>query len=160
MEEKKEKGFSVSIKSFLSAIIIIFALMIVSYVLTFVMPSGSYQRIDGAIVKDSFAYSEKVGLPFYKWILSPFLVLGSDGGITVILVVCFLLVIGGVFNCLYSCGVIEYLIKKITVRFKDKKYLLMAVIIFFFMIMGSMLGTFEEVVPLVPIVVALSIGLG
>ncbi|MBQ5649777.1 MAG: YfcC family protein, partial [Clostridia bacterium] len=40
------------------------------------------------------------------------------------------------------------------------KYRLLAVITFFFMALGAMVGSFEECVPLVPIVVALAIDLG
>ena len=40
------------------------------------------------------------GIPFWKWLLSPFLALGAAGGGTLIAVIIFLLVIGGVFNSL------------------------------------------------------------
>ena len=40
------------------------------------------------------------------------------------------------------------------------RYRLQAILIFFFMAMGAMIGSFEECVPLVPIVVALSVSLG
>ena len=45
-------------------------------------------------------------------------------------------------------------------RFGAVKYRLLAVITFFFMALGAMVGSFEECVPLVPIVVALAIDLG
>lgn len=48
----------------------------------------------------------------------------------------------------------------ITNRFGKEKYKLLAFITLFFMAMGSMIGSFEEAVPMVPIVVALAIRLG
>lgn len=48
----------------------------------------------------------------------------------------------------------------LTEKFGASKYKLMAVLILFFMAMGSLIGCFEEVVPLVPIITALSIQLG
>jgi len=45
-------------------------------------------------------------------------------------------------------------------RFGRVRYRLMAIILLFFMGMGTMIGSFEECVPLVPIVVALSVNLG
>ncbi len=158
--EKKKNDISISAKSFITALIVIFALMVVCYILTFIIPAGQYGRDEsGKIVADSF---EKVkgGIPFWKWALSPFLVLGGEGNVALIAVIAFLIVIGGVFNSLNNCGLIAYMLGKLTMRFKDKKYLLMALIILFFMALGSVVGSFEEVVPLVPIIVALAIGLG
>jgi uncharacterized ion transporter superfamily protein YfcC len=44
--------------------------------------------------------------------------------------------------------------------FGKQKYLLLVVICFFFMSLGSFLGLFEEIVPLVPLMIALSYSLG
>ena len=52
------------------------------------------------------------------------------------------------------------MLNKIANRFSAVRYHLLAVIILFFMAMGAMIGSFEECVPLVPIVVALAINLG
>jgi len=52
------------------------------------------------------------------------------------------------------------MLDKITTRFGGVRYRLMAVIILFFMALGAMIGSFEECVPLVPIVVALAVNLG
>ena len=100
------------------------------------------------------------GLPFWKWLLSPLLVLGAEGSGTIIAVLIFLLVIGGGFNSLTAGGMMNYMLGKIVHRFGKVKYRLMAVLIFFFMAMGSLVGSFEEVIPMAPIVVALSAALG
>ena len=49
---------------------------------------------------------------------------------------------------------------KITESMMDEAIRRLAVIIFFFMAMGAFIGSFEEVIPLVPIVVALAVSLG
>jgi uncharacterized ion transporter superfamily protein YfcC len=54
----------------------------------------------------------------------------------------------------------KYMLDKVAHRFGGVRYRLMAVVTFFFMAMGSMIGSFEECVPLVPLVVALSVNLG
>ena len=54
----------------------------------------------------------------------------------------------------------KYILNKTAVTFSAVRYRLMAVVTFFFMAMGSMIGSFEECVPLVPLVVALSVNLG
>jgi len=136
----EKKGLNISAKSFISAILVIFILMILTYALTFAVPNA--------------------GIPFWKWVLSPVLVLTADGNVSLIAVIAFLLVIGGVFNCLEKCGLMKYMLDKITFRYGKERYKLMALIVLFFMAMGSFIGSFEECVPLVPIVVALAIRLG
>ena len=159
METKQ--GLNVGVKSFIGAIIVIFALMVVSYGLTFLIPGGTYARLsDGTIDTAAGFTALQGGLPFWKWVLSPVLVLGASGGGTLIAVIAFLLVIGGVFGCLEKCGLMQYMLHKTTHRFGKVRYHLMAVVTLLFMAMGSMIGSFEECVPMVPIVVALSVSLG
>ncbi len=164
MAKTERKGLDISAKSFIGAIVIIFALMCLTYVSTFLIPGGEYQRVTDAngmetIVTDSFKYVEG-GVPFLKWILSPFLVLGADGGGAIIAVIVFLLVIGGIFTALDKCGLMEYMLKKIVHRFGQNRYILMSLVMLFFMSMGAFIGSLEECVPLVPIVVGLSVVLG
>lgn len=151
----------VNVKCFFTAIAVIFALMVFTYALTFIVPGGSYQRLeDGTINTEAgFTYTEG-GIPFWKWILSPFLVLGAEGNATLIAILAFLLIIGGVFGCLEKCLFMQYMLNMLASKFKDVKYKFMAAVMLFFMLMGSLIGSFEEVVPMVPIVVALSISLG
>jgi len=139
MKEEK-KGLNIGVKSFITAIVVIFILMVATYGLTFIVP-GAY-------------------MPFWKWALSPFLVLGSEGNGSLIAVLIFLLVIGGVFNCLEKCGLMIYMLENITERFGKERYKLLAYVTLFFMAMGSFIGSFEECVPLVPIMIALAIRLG
>ena len=87
MEQKEKKGLKISAASFVVAIGILIALMILTYVLTLIIPSE--------------------GIPFWKWILSPVLVLGSPQGGTLIAVMVFLLVFGGTFNALDRSGTID-----------------------------------------------------
>ena len=122
MAEEKKNGLNISVRSFVTAICVIFALMILSYVLTLVIPGGAYARIpdaNGHMIIDTaggFSYVAG-GLPFWKWILSPVLVLGASGNGTLIAVIAFLLVIGGVFNSLDRCGLMKYMLDKIACRF-------------------------------------------
>lgn len=164
MAQTEKKGLGISAKSFIGAIVIIFALMCLTYACTFIIPGGEYDRIADAngtqsIVTDSFKTVEG-GLPFYKWLLSPFLVLGADGGGAIIAVIAFLLVIGGIFTALDKSGLMEYMLRKIVHKFGKNRYTLLSLVMLFFMAMGAFIGSFEECVPLVPIVVGLSVALG
>lgn len=136
----EEKGLNISAKSFLSALLVIFILMIGTYLLTLVVPGGY--------------------IPFWKWALSPILVLGAEGNVSLIAIIIFLLIIGGIFNSLDKCGVMKYMLDTITHKFSKNRYQLLAMVTLFFMSMGAFIGSFEECVPLVPFVVALAIRLG
>ena len=64
METKENKNLSISAKSFITAIIVIFLLMVASYILTLTVPAGSYVRFSdgkGNLLIDnpgSFYYCE------------------------------------------------------------------------------------------------------
>ena len=165
MEANKQKTLNVSVKSFVTAIVVILILMVATYALTWFIPGGEYARmVDAAgntvIDPDGGFTAVEGGLPFWKWILSPILVLGADGGGLVAAILAFLLVIGGVFQSLDERGLMRYMLDKIVHRFGAHRYRLMAVVALFFMAMGAFIGSFEECVPLVPIVVALAVSLG
>ena len=140
MNDKKKSDSFVSVRSFITALVIIGILMVLCYLATIFIPCD--------------------GIPFWKWLLSPVLVLGSDDKITLIGVIIFLLVIGGAFQALTDCGIMRYMVDKIANKYGSSKYKLMAVIMLFFMALGSLIGSFEEVVPMVPIVTALALRLG
>ncbi len=163
--EQQQGKLNISVKSFITAIVVIFLLMIAAYVLTLCIPGGQYARVEdanGNLVIDTeggFSYVEG-GIPFWQWALSPFLVLGAAGSGALIAVIAFLLVVGGVFTALDGCGLMRYMLNKLVHRFGAVRYRLMAVVMLLFMAMGAMIGSFEECVPLVPIVVALAVWLG
>lgn len=165
MEKKEKKGLNISAQCFINAIIVIFVLMVAAYILALVIPGGEYARIpdeNGNLMVDTGSAFTVVtgGIPFWKWLLSPILVLGASGSGTLLAVIAFLLVIGGIFNALDKGGLMKYMLDVLSRRYSGSRYRLMAVIIAFFMGMGAMIGSFEECVPLVPIVVALSVSLG
>ena len=142
MSDKQEKkGLDISVKSFVTAILVLMVLMVGTYLLTVVIPGSG-------------------GIAIWKWILSPILLLGADGSGTIIAVIAFLLVVGGVFNGLEKGGLMKYMLGRIVARFGKARYRLMAMIVLFFMAMGAFIGSFEECVPLVPLAVGLAASLG
>ena len=163
MEKQSKRVFNVGTRSFIAALIILFLLMALTYALTFLMPAGEYQRVitDGkeSIVSGTYQ-SVEGGLPFWKWLLSPFLALGATGSGTVIAIIAFLLVIGGAFNAMDECGVLAYMFNRVYRKFETRKYQLLLLVTLFFMGLGAFVGSFEECVPLVPIAVALAYSLG
>lgn len=162
-KQNQVSGVSISVRSFVTAMVMLFGLMVLTYLLTFLIPGGEYKRIlaggQEQVLPDTFSYVEG-HIPFWKWLLSPILVLGAEGGSTMIAIIVFLLVIGGIFHCMDKSGLMYYMLLVISHKYEKKKYQMLMVIVLFFMCMGSFVGSFEESVPLVPIVVALAISMG
>lgn len=161
--ENQKKVMDVNIKSFISSLAIMAALMVIAYGMTLVIPSGSYARemADGQelIVSGSYAPCDG-GISFWRWLLSPLLLLGSSMGFTVISICVFLMIIGGAFSALDACGVLRYMLGRVYQAFSGRKYMLMIILCLFFMLLGTFAGSFEEIVPLVPLAVALSYAMG
>ena len=141
MRKKKEKGTGeVGIKSFMTAMIVIFIMMVFTYGLTMVVPGG--------------------GIPFFQWLFSPILVLFGEDNTSLISIIALLVGLGGIFNCLDKFGVLKFLLDKITGKFSNNKMAFLAVTILFFMLLGSVAGTYEECAALVPVVVAVALRFG
>ena len=162
MEEKS--SIRISARAFVSSIAILLVLMILAGTLTYVIPRGSYERveIDGneVIVPDTYTFNESAPYPVWRWFTAPVEVLFSSDAVTVIFIIIFIFIIGGVFTILDKCGMLKYIMMLLVRRFSSAKYTLMALLILFFMLFGSVFGIFEELVALVPIVIVLSYALG
>lgn len=162
-DEKKLRLMNLNVKSFLGALVILFCLMLLTYVLTFLLPSGSYDRTvsdTGTVVIPDTYHVVSGGISFFRWLASPILALTAEGGVTVAAIIVFLLVIGGAFNALDAAGVMRYLLGKLYHQYAAQRYRLLAVVSLFFMLLGAFVGSFEEVVPLVPIATALAYSMG
>ena len=162
MEQKA--GAQIGRRAFIQSILILFVLMMVAGILTLVVPAGEYTRIevDGrdTIDPNSFQFVEKPDYPIWRWFTTPIEVLGSESGLTVIVIIVVLFFAGGAFAVLDKTDTIRAFIGNIVRRFRARKYTLLYMVCLAFMFLGATLGTFEEVVLLVPVMIALSYSLG
>ena len=86
MDNNDKKLLSINTKSFVGALLMLFVLMVLTYLLTFILPAGTFVRVmqggSAAIVPGT--YTEVAGgIAFGKWIASPILVLFGEGGGTI-----------------------------------------------------------------------------
>lgn len=162
MEEKA--GARISQKAFLQAFIILLTLMLAAGILTRVVPAGQYARVevDGRMVIDptSYTVTPRPDYPAWRWLTAPFEVLGGPDSLTVIAIILFILLVGVAFAIMDRSGILKAAIPRLVRLFGGRKIALLLVITFFFMALGGFFGIFEEVIPLVPIVIALSYSLG
>jgi uncharacterized ion transporter superfamily protein YfcC len=122
MNNESKSVVSINRKSFLTAVIILFVLMTISYILTTVVPAGEFDRTLNAegqeiIVEGTYHSVEGGELAFWEYLAAPILVLGSSDSVTLLAIVVFLLVIGATFNALDHSGALKYMLLKIVHRF-------------------------------------------
>ena len=165
MENKQEQAtIKIGKRTFIIAFVILFLLMVAVGIMTQVIPTGSYLRetVDGkeTIIEDSFQYTDAARLPVYRWFTAPVEVLGSADGAVVIVIIFFLLAVSMAFSLLEKSNIMSLFITRVVRRFRKRKYMLMAIIVFLFMLLGAVLGTFEENIALVPLILALAYCLG
>lgn len=162
MEQKS--GAQISKKAFIQSLVILLALMLVAGILTRVIPAGAYARIqvDGreTIDADTFTYTERPDYPVWRWFTAPFEVFAAKNNVIVIGIIVFILLVGTAFGVMDKSGILKYVISQIIRKFGGRKYTLLLIITFFFMALGAFFGIFEEVIPLVPIMIALAYSLG
>lgn len=164
MTEQKS-GAQISTRSFLQAVAIIFLLMLVSGILTRVIPAGSYARVmnEGREVIDprSFQYMPAPDFPVWRWFTAPVEVIFTPDGVNKVLpIILFILLVGAAFGVMDRIGILRAVISRIVKTFGGRKYLLLLVITFIFMALGSFFGIFEEIIPLVPLMIGLAYYLG
>lgn len=157
-------GAQISQRAFIQSLVILFVLMMIAGILTLVIPAGQYTRVDvdgrQTIDPNSFQFIPTPHYPVWRWFLAPVEVLGSSSGLTVIVIIVVLFFAGGAFAVMDKTGTLRAFIGRIVRRFRDRKYLLLWMVSLAFMFLGATLGTFEEVVLLVPVMIALAYSLG
>ncbi|MGB8214722.1 MAG: hypothetical protein WCE68_14280 [Anaerolineales bacterium] len=163
MAEQKS-GAQISAKAFIQAVVVLFILMMVAGILTRVIPAGHYGHlmINGRQIVDpnSFHLVQRPDYPIWRWFTAPVEVLFSVDGPTVIAIILFILLVGSAFAVMDKSGILKAVITRLVHTFGGRKYTLLIVIVLFFMCLGAFFGIFEETIPLVPIMIALSYYLG
>jgi len=156
---------AIGIRSFTASTAVLAVLMLVAGILTIVVPSGTYQRVQGpdgslVVVPGSYAPDPGVEYPAWRWLTAPLEVLASEDAALAIVIIVFLAVVAGSFALLRDAGILEESVRLLAARYRSRRLVLLAVLCLFFMATGSFMGVFEEVVPLVPLAIALSLSFG
>ncbi|MDR3139133.1 MAG: hypothetical protein LBT95_05610 [Treponema sp.] len=162
--KENESRIKIGGKAFLLSTGIILALMILSGVLTRVFPAGTFDRVssDGRtlVVNGSYREVPRPDYPLWRWFTAPVEILFSQDNLTLIVLIIFIGVVGGSIAVLESAGVMEALINFLAARFINKKYRLIFIMIFVFMVLSSFVGIYEGMVPLIIFIIPIAISLG
>ncbi len=151
--------------SFLASLAVLAALMVAAGLLGQALPSGSFERYtlpDGssAVLSGSYAPTQRPDYPAWRWLTAPFEVLAGEDAALAIVIIAFIIIVGGAFALLKEAGVLEASVEAMAARFGARRKLFLASVCLFFMLIGSFMGIFEEVVPLVPLAVSLALSFG
>lgn len=160
----KAKSISISPKAVIVGIVVVLTLFITAYILTFVLDKGYFLRdADGSIIAGTYQVDNTLdGIKWWQFLLAPFMILlpSTEGSMTVWAIMLLLLIIGAIFTALDDSGILVYMVEYLNYKLGHRKYLLLFIITFALMFLGSSAGMFEELIPLVPVIVMLSYALG
>ena len=160
--KKQEKTFSsINFRSFLMVSGLLISILALVGILSNFIVQGTYSYTEsGEIILGTYVAGEVKGIAFWRVITAPFRVFASEDSLTIIMISIFLLVMSGVFNVMEKTGGVKALITKVTTSFSNKKKLVVLVVMLFFMLFGSFFGMFEELITLLPIIIAFTLSLG
>lgn len=148
-------------------LVIVGALIILVLVLSWLVPSGEFQRIEKVLpdgsrlrvpVDGTFQGLPKTYLGLQTLLLAPIKGFLDGAGL-----ISFLLIIGGAFGIFQETGAVEQGIKRLTVHVRRHpllEVLFIPVLMTVFSLAGAVFGMAEELIPLVPIFVVLACALG
>ena len=155
------EGLTINKKTVVSILLVLTAVLVFVGILTQVVPRGEYTiDADGAIIDGTYEEISDYKMPIWKIIASPVLAFTTDNASTGIAILAILILVGGTFLILDRIGVLKYIMATIVKKFRDKRFLLIAVMVFAGMFLSSTAGILEESLTLVPISVAISLAMG
>ena len=152
---KQEQAYSnISVRSFVTIVVLLLALLLFCGSLSYFVPQGSFERdIQGNILPGTYQEGHVEGIPIWKIFTAPFRAFVSEDAVTIIMISVFLLVMSGVFNLLDKTGGIKTFIAYIMQRLQGRSNLAVCITVLIFMLFGSLFGMFEELATLLPLII-------
>ena len=178
MAKPKEMDVKVKfgLKSFITVVAILLAVLVFVGVLTFVIPAGRYtvytndeskanepfyqytadESLNKQIVMDSYRELEDgentSRLPVFRWLTSPFeaMIFGVNST-NMIKIIALLLVLGGTFKVLEESGGLVSLVRVIMVKLNEKRFVVIWVITAVIMLLSAVFGLQEQLLILYPV---------
>ncbi|WP_291634800.1 C4-dicarboxylate ABC transporter permease [Clostridium sp.] len=141
--------------------VILLYIIIIGGIASYIIPSGIFDRqlntITGItyVVPNSYHLIEQTPVSVIE--IFKAIPLGMLAAADIII---FVLIAGGSFGIIQATGVINGLIGSVTKKIHQKEKIMIPVLMIVFSLGGAILGTAEEILPLIPIFIALAIGIG
>ena len=158
MEQTETK---IELKVFLTTIVILGVMILVAGFSSYVIPAGELLPPPaGEKGVQVYKTIEQTPIPVWKILLSPLFCITGKSGAKIIVLILFILIIGGSFAILNRSGVLPGMVSDLVKKFSDRRQLFLVINVSLFSLMGSTLGILEEFAPLVLIYVPLSHRMG
>lgn len=144
-----------------NAYVIIFILIILATLATWIIPSGQYERVkDEAsgktiVVPESFTYIEDSSVGIFKMLQAIPKGIKQSAGI-----IAFIFIISGSIQIIRGTGALDAGIIKLVEKLKGKDIPLLIIVTFLFTMLGAAFGFAEETIPFIPLGVAMAVALG
>lgn len=157
MSEQDRRKALLELRLFLSTIILLAVLIICAGAASYIIPAGEFVQQDvGGAVQQVYTPLDQAPVPVWKVAASPLLSLTGKNGPKVIVLLLFIFIIGGSFAIMNKSGILPRVLSELVNRFAARRRLFLIVTIVVFALMGSCLGVWEEVTPMILIFVPLA----
>ena len=162
----EKKGF---LKNFSNGIkvphtlVIIFSIIILMAIATYIVPGGSYDRVIAdvngqsktVVLNGSFHYVENEAQGLFSVMQAPISGLEQSAEI-----IAFLFIVGGAFSLITRTKAIDSAIARVVSIFKGNELLIIPIIFTLFSLGGAIIGMTEEAIPFITILTPLMLALG
>ena len=162
----EKKGF---LKNFSNGIkvphtlVIIFSIIILMAIATYIVPGGSYDRVIAdvngqsktVVLNGSFHYVENEAQGLFSVMQAPISGLEQSAEI-----IAFLFIVGGAFSLITRTKAIDSAIARVVSIFKGNELLIIPIIFTLFSLGGATFGMTEEAIPFITILTPLMLALG
>ncbi len=154
MQTKEKKKFAVP-----HVYILLLALILISCVLTYIVPAGQYDmtEVAGREVVDATTFHS---VPQSPATLMSFLTAVPRGMLESAQIIFFIFIIGGAFAVLQETRAIEAGVGKLIEVMKGATIIIIPILMVLFSLGGAIFGMSEETIPFIPIFVSLCIAMG
>lgn len=152
---KEKKKFSVP-----HVYVLLIGLIFICAILTYIVPAGAYEYMtleDGREVVDpnTFQYIDQTPVSLMQALSAVF-----RGMVEASNIVFLIFIFGGVFGVVGKTGAIEGGLVRVTKLFAGKEATLIPALMIIFSLAGAIIGSAEDLLPFIPIMVSLCIALG
>jgi uncharacterized ion transporter superfamily protein YfcC len=142
-------------------VVLLGAAVVVAAILTWILPAGQFDRHDDAatgrrvVVAGTYHRTERAPVgPFATAVAVPRgFVAGAD-------VIALVLLVGGAWVVVDRLGALPAVVAWLVARFKRRGLWVIPLVSLFFGTMGALENMLEEIIPLVPVLMALGVGIG
>ncbi|MFD0761573.1 YfcC family protein [Lutibacter aestuarii] len=148
-------------KKFPNALVIMIGFILLSAILTYLIPKGEYQRVTNpntnqvTVIPNSYKLIDAEPVSVFKTILAI-----PEGIVSRADLIALILLIGGCFYIIEKTGALKEGITYLTIKLKGKEEVVLILVSIIFLIAGALSGLQEEVIAMMPVLLYLTSRLG